>query len=198
DFARPASHQASQSRPRPLHRPGPSRLLDRKGACKMSDTQLTSRDYERAADASRARLASSLDELSSSLTPGRVLDELMTYSRGGGGQFLHGLGNAASQNPIPTLLIGAGLAMFLSGKGRMNGRSRSYSAEERRMSHELFEAASEEGDSAMGRIRRGFNSLGSKVGGATSRASEAASSVVSGAADQVSGATDAVGSTMAN
>jgi hypothetical protein len=77
------------------------------------------RDYELEADETRVRLSSSLDELARNLTPGHVLDEVLTYTRAGGGDFLRGLGSAASSNPVPTLLIGLGAAMFLTGKGRV-------------------------------------------------------------------------------
>jgi len=76
--------------------------------------------YEREAEETRRRLSNSLDELADNLTPGRMLDEVMTYAKGGGASFLKGLGNAASTNPIPSLLIAAGAAMFLSGKGRID------------------------------------------------------------------------------
>ena len=61
------------------------------------------RAYEREADETRRRLSTSLDELASNLTPGRMLDEVLSYARAGGGDFLRGLGNAASANPMPTL-----------------------------------------------------------------------------------------------
>ena len=76
-------------------------------------------EYERAAEIHRRRLSSTLDELGASLTPGRMLDEVLSYTRAGGGDFLMGLGKAASANPVPTLLIGVGAAMFLSGRGRV-------------------------------------------------------------------------------
>jgi hypothetical protein len=85
----------------------------------MTSAHDTANLYERQAFETRRRLNSALDELTDSLTPGRVLDEMMSFARGGGGSFLKGMGKAASNNPIPTLLIGAGLAMFLSGKGRV-------------------------------------------------------------------------------
>src|SRR6478609_7576337 len=74
------------------------------------------RHYEREAEATRYRLANSLDELSDRLTPGQVFDEMLTYAKGGGGTFLNALSHAARDNPIPSLLIGAGLLMFLSEK----------------------------------------------------------------------------------
>src|SRR6478735_8241897 len=75
--------------------------------------------YERQAHESRRRLASTLDELADNLTPGRVLDEVMSYARGGGGSFLKSLGNAATANPIPVALLGISAAMFLTGRGRL-------------------------------------------------------------------------------
>lgn len=85
----------------------------------MSMADRSVREYEQAASQTRQRLASTLDELADNLTPGRVLDEVMSYAKSGGGNFLRGLGNAAAENPLPTLMIGLGAAMFLSGKGRM-------------------------------------------------------------------------------
>src|SRR3954463_8868697 len=83
------------------------------------ENTVSSRDIEMEAAESRRRLSSALDELTVQLTPGRMLDEAMSYAKIGGGNFLLGLGNSAKQNPLPTLLIGLGAAMFLSGKGRV-------------------------------------------------------------------------------
>jgi hypothetical protein len=79
-------------------------------------SEMSSRDYEREAEASRHRLASDLRQLSDRLTPGQIVDEMLTYAKGGGGTFLNALTNAAKHNPVPSLLIGAGLMMFLSEK----------------------------------------------------------------------------------
>ena len=79
----------------------------------------SARDLESEAAATRARLSGHLDGLVSGLTPGHIIDEVMTYSRRGGTDFLRGLTHAAAANPIPTLLIGAGCAMFLSGRFRL-------------------------------------------------------------------------------
>jgi len=79
-------------------------------------SERSSRDYEREAEASRHRLASNLRELSDRLTPGQVIDEVLTYAKGGGGTFLKALSGAAKDNPVPSLLISAGLLMFLSEK----------------------------------------------------------------------------------
>ncbi|MFO0993848.1 MAG: DUF3618 domain-containing protein [Hyphomicrobiales bacterium] len=80
----------------------------------------TARDVAREAYAQREKLASTLDELSASLKPGRILDEVLSYAKGGGGNFLMGLGKSAAANPLPTLLISTGCAMYLSGKGGLD------------------------------------------------------------------------------
>ena len=85
---------------------------DRSGEGRLS----TSGEYEREAEATRRRLAENLDELSDRLTPGQVFDEMLTYSRAGGGTFLRAFNNAVKENPLPSLLIGAGCMMFLSEK----------------------------------------------------------------------------------
>ena len=76
----------------------------------------TARDYEQEAERTRRRLAENLDELTDRLTPGQVFDEMLTYSQAGGGTFLRAFSNAMRENPIPSLLIGAGCMMFLSEK----------------------------------------------------------------------------------
>ncbi len=80
------------------------------------DALSTSRDYEREAEHTRRRLADNLDELSDRLTPGQLFDEMLTYSRAGGGTFFRTFTNAMRENPLPSLLIGTGCMMFLSEK----------------------------------------------------------------------------------
>src|SRR5947208_3138128 len=76
-----------------------------------------------------SRLAGNLRELSDRLTPGQVFDEMLAYAKGGGGTFLNALSHAARDNPIPSLLIGAGLLMFLSEKTGLGPMARNLSAE---------------------------------------------------------------------
>ncbi len=83
----------------------------------------TSGDYEREAEHVRRQLAQNLDELSDRLTPGQVFDEMLTYSRAGGGTFFRTFRNAMRENPLPSLLIGAGCMMFLSEKMGMRPAS---------------------------------------------------------------------------
>src|SRR5581483_8104734 len=121
-YGGPQPDQVHQSRAGSHARPAQGRPRDGKGARLMSATnQESTKTYEREAEATRNRLSASLDELATSLTPGTMLDEVLTYARAGGADFLRGLGKSASSNPIPTLLIGLGAAMFLTGRGRVDG-----------------------------------------------------------------------------
>jgi ElaB/YqjD/DUF883 family membrane-anchored ribosome-binding protein len=76
----------------------------------------TAWEYEREAEAHRHRLVETLDELNSRLSPGQMLDEVLSYARIGGGNFGNAAMNAAKHHPIPTLLIGAGVMLFMSDK----------------------------------------------------------------------------------
>jgi hypothetical protein len=165
-----------------------------------NDLDKSSRELETEASATRARLSNNLDELASHLTPGRVLDEVMTYSRGGGADFLRGLKNAAAANPIPTLLIGAGCAMFLSGKGRISMDMFSWGSTTRarsdatgaRYNFPTGRRTGNNGHGAMSGLKQTASSLASKassmgsaVSDTVSDSAEAAASAASSAASQL-------------
>jgi hypothetical protein len=142
----------------------------------------TSRDYEREAEHTRRRLAENLDELSERLTPGQVFDEMLTYSRAEGGTFLATLSNAVRQNPLPSLLIGAGCMMFLSEKmgvrpGLGNGR-------------QAKRVAADE--------RYGVASGRSAISDAPDRMSDAAGRMTGSAATSARDSTASVSSSLAN
>jgi len=165
-----------------------------------NDLDKSSRELETEASATRARLSNNLDELANHLTPGRVLDEVMTYSRGGGADFLRGLRNAAAANPIPTLLIGAGCAMFLSGKGRISMDMFSWGSTTRaksdatgaRYHFPTGRRTGNNGRGAMSGLKQTASSLASKassmgsaVSDTVSDSAEAAASAASSAASQL-------------
>ena len=91
---------------------------------------------EREAELSRAQLAASLDELRS-ITPGRVMDEILGYAKSGSAELLRGIGSQVVEHPLPATLIGAGLAWLImsnSANGSSGGaaypdRTRASSAE---------------------------------------------------------------------
>jgi hypothetical protein len=74
----------------------------------------TSSEIEREAEASRARLARTLDQLRDNLTPQHIADELLGSARDGAASLLESVGRTAAESPLPALLIGAACAMFVA------------------------------------------------------------------------------------
>lgn len=147
--------------------------------------------YEREAMRTRQRLSSNLDQLAGNLTAGRMLDEVLGYARGGGASFLKGLGSAASENPIPTLLLGVSAAMFLSGKGRV-GQAARYNGHRqdaaRGNGHGASEAWQRLGDGANvagSSLKHGAERTGATVAHAAQDIGENAASAASDAAHRV-------------
>lgn len=77
---------------------------------------------------SRHRLNDTLSALGSKLSPGQMLDEVLGLAQGQAGQFAGKLGRQVRDNPLPTLLIGAGVAMLFM--TRHSGSSHSLSDED--------------------------------------------------------------------
>ena len=165
----------------------------------------TSGDYEREAEHTRRRLADNLDELSDRLTPGQVFDEMLTYSRAGGGTFFRAFSNAMRENPVPSLLIGAGCMMFLSEKmglrpgSRGNGGRPMMATADDPYGYAASSASSRVADAA-GRMS---DAAGRVAGSAASSARSAAASLQSGlggaaeaASRQTTNAASAVADTM--
>jgi hypothetical protein len=74
----------------------------------------TSEQLEREAEATRARIAATLDELRGRMTPGQLVDQMVDYARdSGGGEFVRNFGQQVVGNPLPVTLVGAGLAWLM-------------------------------------------------------------------------------------
>jgi hypothetical protein len=78
----------------------------------------SSAEIEREVEGTRARLTDTLDELRERVSPGQLMDQVVDYIRGSGGaDFAQNLGQAVRDNPLPVLLIGAGVTwLMVSGK----------------------------------------------------------------------------------
>ena len=160
----------------------------------------SSRDYEKEAERARRRLVDNLEELGDRLTPGQVIDEMLTYSRASGGTAFRAFSNAMRENPIPSLLIGAGCMMFLSEKmgfsaygGRPASSGPNWVARMGQSSAGASQPATSRVGSAAASARAG---MGQAVGAASAQASNVAEAVRQSAAaigDKVSGAAGAAG-----
>jgi len=74
---------------------------------------------EREAEETRWQLSGTLDELRGRMTPGRVVDQVIDYSRDSpAAEFLRNLGREARENPMPLVLIGIGIAWLLVASNR--------------------------------------------------------------------------------
>ena len=75
---------------------------------------------ERDVERTRANLTRTLDELRDRLSPGQVMDQLTEWAKGSGGaEFARNLGAQVRDNPLPILLVGAGIGwLMMSGGGR--------------------------------------------------------------------------------
>jgi len=70
-----------------------------------------SEQLEREAEVARSNLAADLDELRHRMTPGQIVDEVVDYAQDSPvGEFARNLMRDLRDNPLPLLLIGAGIA----------------------------------------------------------------------------------------
>jgi ElaB/YqjD/DUF883 family membrane-anchored ribosome-binding protein len=61
---------------------------------------------------SRHRLSDTLSQLGGKLSPGQMLDEALGLAQGQAGQFTANLGRQVRDNPLPSVLIAAGIALY--------------------------------------------------------------------------------------
>jgi len=144
----------------------------------MASTQQLERETEQ----TRANLAETLEELKS-MTPGRVLDEVLDYAKEGGGDLLRGLGRQVSDNPMPAALIGAGLVWMMMGNVKTNGAT---SPRLNGNGHGARETLSDAADST---IRMGSD-LGTKASDAAQSVKDTMHSAVSSVSETASALKD--------
>jgi ElaB/YqjD/DUF883 family membrane-anchored ribosome-binding protein len=77
---------------------------------------------------SRHRLNDTLEALGHKLSPGQMVDEVLGLAQGQAGEFTSKLGRQVKDNPLPTLLIAAGVGMLLLNRNK--GGDNSVSADD--------------------------------------------------------------------
>lgn len=83
----------------------------------------SSADLQREVELQRTRVESTLDKIQEKLSPGQLVDELLAYTKGGGGEFVASLQRNVTANPLPVALLGVSLA-WLMAKPAGDDRSR--------------------------------------------------------------------------
>ena len=86
---------------------------------------------ERETEATRAELEQTLGEFRARVSPGHLMDQAAGYFRNSSGRaYLHNLRDEVVSNPVPLVLIGAGITwLALSGAMARRGNGRSYGAD---------------------------------------------------------------------
>src|SRR6266852_303971 len=136
---------------------------------------LKSELLEREAEARRAELAQTFDELRARVTPGHVLDRLVDYaSDSGGADFFRNLRDQTVANPLALGIVGAGLAWLMLSNGRETRRLPGAPYRGRGRMRTYFADARERAGNAMSEAAAGARD---RVTEAAYRASEAAGSI---------------------
>jgi hypothetical protein len=74
---------------------------------------------EREVEETRWQLSGTLEELRDRMTPGRVVDQVIDYTRDSpAGDFCRNLGREVRENPLPLVVIGIGIAWLLLASNR--------------------------------------------------------------------------------
>jgi hypothetical protein len=156
----------------------------------------SSADIEDDVERTRANVSGTLDALREKLAPSQIVDEVIDrvsdYARGtGGAAFARNLGSAVRDNPLPLLLIGAGIGWLMLSRG---GSGTSAPERDplrlpppRRLSPEKGEPSSMVSD-AVEQVGTAASAVGDAATRAGSYVSEAASRVVEAGSNLASGA----------
>ena len=74
---------------------------------------------EREAEETLWQLSETLGELRGRMTPGRVVDQVLDYTRGSpAAEFLHNLGREVRENPMPLVVVGIGILWLVLATNR--------------------------------------------------------------------------------
>ena len=80
-----------------------------------SSDHKNSAELEREVEAQRSRVEQTIGEIRERLSPGQLVDELLSYTKDGGAHFASSLGRSVVANPIPAALLGVSLAWLMAG-----------------------------------------------------------------------------------
>jgi hypothetical protein len=143
---------------------------------------------EREAEVTLWQLSGTLDELRGRMTPGRVVDQVLDYTRGSpAAEFLHNLGREVRENPMPLVVVGIGILWLVLATNRTT-RAAIASAADR-----LADTAEDIGVATSAAVSRTSEWSQQTAARLTDRASDVASTVGNTAADLTDRARNAAG-----
>lgn len=74
----------------------------------------SSADLQREIEMQRSRVEDRIDQIQEKLSPGQLVDELLAYTKGGGGEFVASLQRNVTANPLPVALLGVSIAWLMA------------------------------------------------------------------------------------
>jgi len=74
----------------------------------------SSAEIQREIELQRTRVEDTIDQIQQKLSPGQLVDELLAYTKGGGGEFISSLQRNVTANPLPVALLGVSLAWLIA------------------------------------------------------------------------------------
>lgn len=84
----------------------------------MSSFGKDSAQLEREIEEQRQRIEDRVGEIRQRLSPGQLVDEVLSYTKNGGQQFASNFGSTIASNPLPAALLGVSLIWLISGQGK--------------------------------------------------------------------------------
>ena len=150
-----------------------------------------SEQLEREAEETRSQLSGTLEELRGRMTPGRVVDQLIDYTRDDpAAEFLRNLGREVRENPMPLVLIGIGIAWLMVASSRTSRAAIASAADTVAKKAEDISSAtstaasrtSDWGQRTAGRVADRASDVASTVGNKTAEFAGRARSVTDGLA----------------
>lgn len=71
-------------------------------------------ELQREIEMQRTRVENTIDQIQQKLSPGQIVDEMLAYTKGGGGEFVSTLQRQVTSNPLPVALLGVSLAWLMA------------------------------------------------------------------------------------
>ena len=156
---------------------------------------------EREAEETLWQLSGTLEELRGRMTPGRVVDQVIDYTRGSpAAEFMRNLGREVRENPIPLVVVGIGILWLLLATNRTS-RSVIASAADRLANtaedisvatSEPVSRTSEWGQQTAARLSDRASDVASTVGNRAAELTDRARDAASGVADKARSASTGV------
>lgn len=148
----------------------------------MNDTQQAERDVE----ASRDRVERTVDALRGKMDTGAIIEEVGRYlNTSGASEMVANLGRQVRENPLPLVLVGAGLAWLALGNGpRLEPRARL--EDQKWDAEDDFGRTEPAGRGLAGKAANGLKQAGSAIGKFAGDVVDEAKSLASGATSTAS------------